>query len=75
MRNPKSRGKGPATGPAPAGGRAWARVMQFAISRGLPLEPTPEAKKSGQTPPQSAKPAPKRVRKGPVKPTPKARSK
>jgi hypothetical protein len=76
MRNPKSpQGKGPGTEAPPKGGRAWARVVQFAIARGLPVAPPPEAEKSDGTALSSAKPALKRVRKGTVKTRAKARSK
>ena len=76
MRNPKSpQGKGPATGPPPKGGRAWARVVQFAVARGLPVAATPEAENTDQAAPSSAKPALKRVRKGTVEARTRARLK
>jgi hypothetical protein len=42
MRKPKSPGSNtPSVETPPAGGRAWARVKQFALARGLPLEVDP----------------------------------
>jgi hypothetical protein len=42
MRKPKSpRAKTPSVDTSPAGGRAWERVKQFALARGLPLELDP----------------------------------
>lgn len=42
MRKPKLPGaKTTPTDAPPAGGRAWARVRQFALARGLPLEIDP----------------------------------
>jgi hypothetical protein len=75
MRNPKVPGrKGPAAETPPAGGRAWARTQQFATARGLPLQITPEAKKSTQAVASTAKPATKRATKPPAKRSSKARA-
>ena len=43
MRKPKlPRGKSTQVDKPPPGGRAWARVQQFAVARGLPLEIEPD---------------------------------
>jgi hypothetical protein len=42
MRKPRApRAKTPPAATPPAGGRAWERVKQFALARGLPLEIDP----------------------------------
>ena len=69
MRKPKLPGaKTPPMDAPPAGGRAWARVQQFALARGLPLEIDPGNKEattgSKKTPKRTAKRTARKSTKG-----------
>jgi hypothetical protein len=72
MRKPRSPGaKTPPIDTPPPGGRAWERVQQFALARGLPLEIEPGKKKvttrTKRTRKSTVKRAPKKSTQG-VKP-------
>jgi len=61
MRRPKTAGKKKAPAePKLPGGRAWARVQQFALARGLPVEPAPNAAEAAPEPKPARSPAKKK---------------